>query len=131
MQVKGSAKRYGTQCIVEGSYRTFYSSTIANFATRKGFATSFAKAGAKALYLTGRSLASLEETKRLVTSLNPSVTVVTKAVDVQDSLQIKELFDQIKLDYGKADVLVNNAGCNRGGPLATTPISGIWGDFVS
>jgi NADP-dependent 3-hydroxy acid dehydrogenase YdfG len=104
---------------------------VADLAERKGFAASFAKAGAKALYLTGRSVPSLEETKRLVRSLNPSVTIVTKAVDVQDELQITELFEEIKLKYGKADVLVNNAGCNKGGPIATTPISNIWTDFVS
>jgi NADP-dependent 3-hydroxy acid dehydrogenase YdfG len=108
-----------------------YLSIIADFATGKGFAASFAKAGVKALYLTGRSIPSLQDTKRLVQSLNPIVTVITKVVDVQDGLQIKELFEQIKSDYGKADVLVNNAGCNMGGPLATTPISNIWTDFVS
>lgn len=76
-------------------------------------------------------MASLEEAKSLVQSLNPSVTVVMKAVDVQDELQITELFEEIKLEYGKADVLVNNAGCNKGGLIATTPISNIWTDFVS
>jgi NADP-dependent 3-hydroxy acid dehydrogenase YdfG len=73
----------------------------------------------------------LQDTKRLVQSINPTVTVITRAVDVQYDLQIKDLFEQIKSDYGRADVLVNNAGCNSGGPLATTPISNIWTDFVS
>jgi NADP-dependent 3-hydroxy acid dehydrogenase YdfG len=103
---------------------------IANLAVLKAFAASFARAGAKALYLTGRSIASLEETKKLVLSLNPSVTLVTKAVDVCDELQIIELFEEIKLEHGKADVLINNAGCNKGGPIGTTSITNIWTDFV-
>jgi len=96
---------------------------------QKGFAASFAKAGAKALYLTARSEASLATTKKLVQNLNPNITVITKAVDVQNESQVIELFDQIKSEYGKADVLINNAGCNMGGPIGTTPISGIWMDF--
>lgn len=67
----------------------------------------------------------------MVQSLNPSVEVVTKAVDVQDERQVAELFEEVKTKYGKANVLVNNAGCNKGGPIATTPISNIWTDFVS
>ena len=61
--------------------------------TLQGFAASFAKAGAKALYLTGRSVVSLEEAKRLVRRLNPRVAVVTKAVDIQQESQIQGLFD--------------------------------------
>jgi NADP-dependent 3-hydroxy acid dehydrogenase YdfG len=83
------------------------------------------------LYLTGRTEATLEKTKKLVHSLNPSVTVITKAVNLQNELQIIELFDQIKSEYGKADVLINNAGSYQGGPIGSTPISGIWMDFVN
>lgn len=64
-------------------------------------------------------------------NLNASVNVVTKAMDLQDEAQIMELFDQIKSEHGKADVLINNAGCYKGGPIGATPISGIWMDFVS
>ena len=103
----------------------------ANVEVTKGFAASFAKAGSKVLYLTGHSVASLEETRQKVLSLSPSVEVVMKAVDVQNERQVVELFEEIKTKYGKADVLVNNAGCNKGGPIANTPISNIWTDFVS
>jgi NADP-dependent 3-hydroxy acid dehydrogenase YdfG len=109
----------------------FYYMTMLKLASAKGFAASFAKAGAKALYLTARSEASLAATKELVQNLNPNTTVITKAVDVQNESEVIELFDQIKSEYGKADVLINNAGCNKGGPIGTTPISGIWMDFVS
>jgi short subunit dehydrogenase len=104
---------------------------VLKLAAAKGFAASFAKAGAKALYLTARSEASLAATKKLVQNLNPNIAVITKAVDVQNESQVIELFDQIKSEYGKADVLINNAGCNKGGQIGTTPISGIWMDFVS
>lgn len=82
------------------------------------------------MYLTGRSVANLEETKKLVCSLNPDVEVVVKAVDIQNEHQVGELFHQIKADHGKADVLINNAGCNKGGPIGTTSIDSIWTDFV-
>ncbi|GIK05566.1 hypothetical protein Aspvir_009679 [Aspergillus viridinutans] len=97
---------------------------------QKAFAASFAKAGSKTLYLTGRSVANLEETKKLVYGLNPNVEVVVKAVDVQNESQVAELFHQIKANHGKADVLINNAGCNKGGPIGSTSIDGIWTDFV-
>lgn len=75
-------------------------------------------------------MANLEETKKLVCSLNPDVEVVVKVVDIQNEYQVAERFHQIKADHGKADVLINNAGCNKGGPIGSTSIDSIWMDFV-
>ena len=97
----------------------------------KGLAVSFARAGVKVLYLVARSQSGLEETRKLVQSTNPDVKVIIKSMSVTDESAAKALFEQIRIDYGKADVLFNCAGIGSGGDLLTAPIDAIWGDFVS
>lgn len=92
---------------------------------------SFARAGAKALYLVARTQSGLEETRQLVQSTNPDVKVFLKSMSVTDESAAKELFEQIRSDYGKADVLLNCAGIGSGGDLVTAPVDATWGDFVS
>lgn len=97
----------------------------------KGLAVSFARAGAKALYLIARSQSGLEETRQLVKCTNSDVKVILKSMSVTDESAAKELFEQIRTDYGKADVLLNCAGVGSGGDLLTAPIDATWKDFVS
>lgn len=92
---------------------------------------SFAKAGAKALYLISRSQDGLDKTRELVLSTNSDVKVFTKAISITDEDAVRELFLQIISEYGKADVLINCAGIGAGGSLLTAPVADIWRDFVS
>lgn len=94
-------------------------------------ALSFAKAGAKALYLIARSQDGLDKTKERVLSINSDVKVFTKAMSITDEDSVRELFLQISSEYGKADVLINCAGIGSGGPFLTAPVADIWRDFVS
>lgn len=94
-------------------------------------ALSFAKAGAKALYLIARSQDGLEKTRELVLSINSNVKVFTKALSITDEDAVRELFLQISSEYGKADVLINCAGIGSGGPFLTASVADIWRDFVS
>jgi len=94
-------------------------------------AVSFARAGAKALYLVARSQSGLEKTRQLVQSTNPNVKVILKSMSVTDESAAKGLFEQIRTDYGKADVLLNCAGVGSGGDLLNAPVDTIWEDFVS
>jgi NAD(P)-dependent dehydrogenase (short-subunit alcohol dehydrogenase family) len=73
----------------------------------------------------------LEATRKRILELNPSVKVGVKSLDVSDEAGVIDLFEQIKSEDGKADVLINNAGISRGGPIASASIKGIWADFVS
>ncbi len=94
-------------------------------------ALSFAKAGAKALYLVARSQDGLDKTRELVLSINSDIKVFTKALSITDEDAVRELFLQIGSEYGKADVLINCAGIGSGGPFLTAPVANIWRDFVS
>lgn len=51
-------------------------------------------------------------------------------MSVTDESVAKELFEQIKAEHGKADVLLNCAGIGCGGALLTVPIEDFWHDVV-
>ncbi|KAL7905386.1 putative oxidoreductase ucpA [Trichoderma velutinum] len=96
---------------------------------KEAMALSFAKAGAKALYLISRSQDGLDKTRELVLSINSNVKVFTKALSITDEDVVQELFLQISSEYGKADVLINCAGIGSGGALLTASVADIWRDF--
>src|SRR5437867_3530582 len=54
----------------------------------------------------GRTLAAVEETVR-------GITGKAYAVDVADNKRVTETCEQILKDFGRVDVLVNNAGVTR------------------
>jgi NAD(P)-dependent dehydrogenase (short-subunit alcohol dehydrogenase family) len=43
---------------------------------------------------------------------------------------VASLWKSVKETFGKADVLVNNAGILTPGNIADTPVETWWGDFV-
>jgi len=72
-----------------------------------------AKAGAD-LVITSRNKESLEEFRAEIESLGRRAFPVE--LDVQDYDSIQRMADAAVGEYGKIDVLVNNAGCNRRKP---------------
>ncbi|KAJ9143513.1 NAD(P)-binding protein [Pleurostoma richardsiae] len=97
---------------------------------RKGLAPAFARAGAKAIYLVARNQAELQAAKKELEGINPDVKVHTKVMSVSDEMAAQELFKEIESEYGKAHVLLNNAGCGKGGPVVNgASVEGIWTDF--
>ncbi|KNG84429.1 hypothetical protein ANOM_007598 [Aspergillus nomiae NRRL 13137] len=94
-----------------------------------GFPISFAKAGAKAIWLVARDKQGLKATRQRVVAVDPSIKVRAISLDVSDEVGVARVFDQIKSEDGKVDVLINNAGLSRGGPITSTAIDGIWKDF--
>jgi NAD(P)-dependent dehydrogenase (short-subunit alcohol dehydrogenase family) len=58
------------------------------------------------VYLVGRRMEPLQETARLATA----GTAVTLSTDVTDPDSVAALFERIKADNGRLDVLFNNAG---------------------
>ncbi|KAL3483883.1 hypothetical protein BJX62DRAFT_249073 [Aspergillus germanicus] len=77
---------------------------------RYSFAASFARAGAKAIALLGRSADDLAETEKLVGEINPETQVLSIAVSVTDPAGVTKAFDEIVKRFGVPHVLVNNAG---------------------
>lgn len=80
----------------------------------KGIALALGAAGAT-VYVTGRSVAggdspyggTVAETAQLITEAGG--TGIAVAVDHTDDQAVAALFDRIKLEHGKLDILVNNA----------------------
>ncbi|KAE8417472.1 hypothetical protein BDV36DRAFT_309386 [Aspergillus pseudocaelatus] len=68
-----------------------------------GFPISFAKAGAKSIWLVARDKGGLEATKQRVLAVNPSVKVQIESLDVTDEAGVARLFDKIEAEDEKAD----------------------------
>lgn len=85
----------------------------------RGIARAFAKEGAK-LILTGRSRERLDPAAEEVKGLGAEVLV--HPADVTDAAQVETLFAAAKKQFGRLDLLVNNAGAFNGGPLDTLSV---------
>ncbi|HEX5102421.1 MAG TPA: SDR family oxidoreductase [Pirellulaceae bacterium] len=81
----------------------------------RAIARAFAGEGAT-LVLAGRTAAHLEEAAAEARSLSGQPAVVQPA-DVADEAQVDELFRRLKSEFGRLDLLANNAGAFDGGPL--------------
>lgn len=73
-------------------------------------ARAFAEAGARALYLTARSEAALEETRALVRRANPAVACAVAACDVTKAADVSGAIDDCVARFGGVDVADANAG---------------------
>jgi NAD(P)-dependent dehydrogenase (short-subunit alcohol dehydrogenase family) len=81
----------------------------------RGIARALAREGAT-LVLSGRTQGHLEETAAEARGLSNQPAVVHPA-DVSDEQQVEALFARLKSEFGRLDLLVNNAGAFDGGPL--------------
>ena len=73
-------------------------------------AVAFAKAGARAIYLTARSKTSLKETQALVGRANPGAQCDFSACDVTDSVQVAAAVADCRKKFGGIDAADANAG---------------------
>jgi NAD(P)-dependent dehydrogenase (short-subunit alcohol dehydrogenase family) len=73
-------------------------------------AVAFAQAGARALYLTARSEAALEETRALVHAANPETLCALKACDVTIAADVEAAVADCLARFGALDVADANAG---------------------
>jgi NAD(P)-dependent dehydrogenase (short-subunit alcohol dehydrogenase family) len=73
-------------------------------------AVAFAKAGARAVYLTARSAQALEETRALVVAANPATQCHHSICDVTDAGQVKTAVADCVTKFGGIDVADANAG---------------------
>jgi NAD(P)-dependent dehydrogenase (short-subunit alcohol dehydrogenase family) len=73
-------------------------------------AVAFAQAGAKAVFLTARSEAALEETQALVKEANPQTLCGLSSCDVANAQAVKAAVAQCVAQFGGIDVADANAG---------------------
>jgi NAD(P)-dependent dehydrogenase (short-subunit alcohol dehydrogenase family) len=76
----------------------------------KATARAFAQANADALIITGRTQKTLLECKTEIEKINPDMKVRTFIGDVTNTDAVRTVFDSIKEEFGRVDVLVSNAG---------------------
>lgn len=99
---------------------------------RKGFAASFARAGAKALVLIARSASNLADTAADIKAIDPNVETLLIPTDINDDVSVDAAFAKIKKEYGSADILINNASIlTPPQRLGDVDIKSWWSDFVS
>jgi short-subunit dehydrogenase len=85
----------------------------------KQLAVSFAARGAVVVGC-GRSIPRLKDTLKEVRRTSPSSTTI--GCDVSDAEQVRGMVSKVLGDYGKVDILINNAGIGMRKPFAETPI---------
>lgn len=71
----------------------------------------FAKAGADVVINYNRDQAGAEEVVRQITEMGRKAKAYK--ADVANSAEVEAFFDEVQKDFGKIDVLVNNAGITR------------------
>lgn len=80
----------------------------------KGIARAFAREGAT-LILSSRKRENLEATAEEARSLGADARVIV--ADVTQEKEIIALFEQIRDEFGRLDILINNSGAFDGGPI--------------
>lgn len=80
----------------------------------RAYALAFARLGA-ILALNDFDKKGLDETIRMVASRYPKIKVLGKAFDVGSRKEMNDFADQVKLTFGNAHVIINNAGISGGG----------------
>jgi NAD(P)-dependent dehydrogenase (short-subunit alcohol dehydrogenase family) len=94
----------------------------------KAITLSFAKAGAKAIIITGRTKATLDETKAELSKYG--VPISAFVADVTDSKAIEDAFSTTYKNYGPVDVLISNAGyLSTHVDIQESPLEDYWQGF--
>jgi len=84
----------------------------------KGMAIQFAKEG-RHLALCARRIDNLKSLKEELEAINPNITVIIKALDVNDHCAVFEVFKAFKTELGTLDRIIINAGMGRGASIGT------------
>ena len=94
---------------------------VTGTSTGIGFATAvtLGRAG-HTVVATMRNLKSGTELQRRIAS-EEKLPIALATLDVDDDLSVSDAFDKVLTEYGRIDVLVNNAGIGGGGPVEEAP----------
>jgi NAD(P)-dependent dehydrogenase (short-subunit alcohol dehydrogenase family) len=100
--------------------------TGANQGIGKGIAKAFAAEGAK-LAICARNITKLEATAAELRALGAEVLV--HALDVTDEAGVQDWVNAAQAQFGRIDLLVNNAGAFDGGPLDQVSLAA-WNNVI-
>lgn len=97
----------------------------------KVIAVAFARASSHAIFLTGRTKSTLEDTRREIQQLSDGCVVECYVMDVTNEAQVSEIFAQASRRIGRPiDILVSNAGYVKYiDKTADSTFEGIWTHF--
>jgi NAD(P)-dependent dehydrogenase (short-subunit alcohol dehydrogenase family) len=96
----------------------------------KATARAFARANAYAIIITGRTQHTLLETKSVLEQINPDTKVRTFVGDVSNANAVRTIFESIKQEFGRVDVLVSNAGyLPEPAPISKQDVDDFWKGF--
>ncbi|TVY62255.1 Short chain dehydrogenase citE [Lachnellula suecica] len=96
---------------------------------RHGFVKSFARAGPKGIVLVARSAAELEAARQDILAINKEIEVLAVPTDARSPESVAALWGAVKETFGRADVLINNAGTISRGSISDTPVDDWWLNF--
>ena len=99
----------------------------------KAIAMAFAKAGARGIVLTARSMQALQNTSQEIEKINASIRTLSLVLEVTNEDSVKDAFAKAKEVFGGVDVLVNNAGTmeSYGQKTSNADLTKWWTDIVS
>ncbi|MCJ1460044.1 hypothetical protein MMC28_010423 [Mycoblastus sanguinarius] len=92
-------------------------------------AKAWAIAGASSIILIGRTLSSLQETAKVLESIDSKIKVRIQSTNVTSEAAVQELFDSVLEEHPKIDVLINNAGALNNANISSTDPAKWWNDF--
>jgi NAD(P)-dependent dehydrogenase (short-subunit alcohol dehydrogenase family) len=93
-------------------------------------ARAFAQANADVIIITGRTPQTLLETKTELGKISPRTKVRTFIGDVTDANAVRTIFEAIKDEFGRVDVLVSNAGyLPEPVPISKQDLNDLWKAF--
>lgn len=84
----------------------------------KGMAIEFAKQGSN-LALCARRVDNLETIKQELEHINPNITVIIKALDVNNHQAVFDVFNEFEQELGGLDRVIINAGMGKGASIGT------------
>lgn len=76
----------------------------------RSIALEFAKAGVAGICLQARTLSQLEEVESSIKAINGNIRVMKFPFDVTDEAKFVQAAQAVEVEFGRLDVLINNAG---------------------
>ncbi len=93
----------------------------------RSMAIQYAHANVSAIILSARTESELDEVEEQVKKTNSNVKVKKEVLSVTDGHAIKDLAHRVGQEFGRLDILINNAGLNRAWtPLGEDDLVGYW-----